>query len=166
MPWYIYSLVFLELTFVAWIDFKTSIISNYWFLVNILAFVLFSIFLPDVYVFGIKNFFLPLAFIFVGYMLFTLNIMGAGDSKYLFSLFILIPYESQDYMLYTLIYSTVVVGGMSFFINIYQNTQKLKLAFENKNVELIKGIFGKKFTYAPVILLSWIWFGYLVRVWE
>jgi prepilin peptidase CpaA len=166
MPWYIYSLVFVELAFVAWIDFKTSIISNYWFLVNILAFVLFSIFLPDVYVFSIKNFFLPLAFIFVGYMLFTLNIMGAGDSKYLFSLFILIPYESQDYMLYTLIYSTVVVGGMSFFINIYQNSKKLKLAFENKNVELIKGIFGKKFTYAPVILLSWIWFGYLVRVWE
>jgi prepilin peptidase CpaA len=166
MPWYIYSLVFVELAFVAWIDFKTSIISNYWFLVNILAFVLFSIFLPDVYVFSIKNFFLPLAFIFVGYMLFTLNIMGAGDSKYLFSLFILIPYESQDYMLYTLIYSTVVVGVMSFFINIYQNSKKLKLAFENKNVELIKGIFGKKFTYAPVILLSWIWFGFLVRVWE
>lgn len=166
MPWYIYSLVFIELAIVAWIDFKTSIISNYWFLVNILAFVLFSIFLPDVYIFGVKNFFLPLAFIFVGYMLFTLNIMGAGDSKYLFSLFILIPYESQDYMLYTLIYSTVVVGMMSFFINIYQNIQKLKLAYENKNVELIKGIFGKKFTYAPVILLSWIWFGYLVRVWE
>jgi prepilin peptidase CpaA len=92
--------------------------------------------------------------------------MGAGDSKYLFSLFILIPYESQDYMLYTLIYSTVVVGVMSFFINIYQNIQNLKLAFENKNVELIKGIFGKKFTYAPVILLSWIWFGVLVKVWE
>lgn len=166
MPWYVYTLVFIELLVVAWIDFKTSIISNYWFLINILAFVLLSIFLPKIYIWGIQNFFIPAAFILVGFMLFQLNIMGAGDSKYLFSLFLLVPFEQQDQAFYTLIYSTLVVGSMSFIINIYQNKKRLAVAFDRKDTELIRGVFGKKFTYAPVILLSWIWFGVIARVWE
>lgn len=165
MPWYVYTLIFAELLFVAWIDFKTAIISNYWFLINILGFVLLSIFLPNIYVWGVRNFFLPAAFIFVGFMLFQLNIMGAGDSKYLCSLFLLVPYQQQDQAFYTLIYSTIVVGGISFIINLYQNRKKLTIAMNNKDVSLIKRIFGKKFTYAPVILLSWVWFGFLVRIW-
>ncbi len=166
MPLYVFLLIFFELLIVAWIDFKTAKISNYWFLINVLAFVLLSIFLPKVYIWGIQNFFLPIAFIFVGFMLFQLNIMGAGDSKYLFSLFLMVPYELQDQAFYTLIYSTILVGGMSFFINIYQNKKKLAFAFERKNVGIIKGVFGKKFTYAPVILMSWVWFGFVARVWE
>lgn len=166
MPWYIYGFVFFELAVVAWIDFKTSIISNYWFLINLVVFVVLTFLMPEIYKWGIKTFFLPAAFIFVGYMLFTLNIMGAGDTKYLFSIFVLIPYQSQDYALYTLIYSTVVVGVISFLINLYENIEKVTSAFKQKNIELIKGVFGKKFTYAPVILLSWVWFGYIIRVWE
>ena len=166
MPWYVYGLIFLELLLVAWIDFKTAIISNYWFLVNILSFVLLSIFLPNIYIWGVQNFFLPLAFVLVGFMLFQLNIMGAGGSKYLFSLFLLVPYELQDMAFYTLIFSTILVGSMSFLINIYQNKKRLALALDKKDVQSIKGIFGKKFTYAPVILMSWIWFGFIARVWE
>lgn len=166
MPWYAYTFVLIELLIVAWIDFKISKISNYWTIVNIVTFITLAVAFPEIYKFNIKTFFLPLAFVLAGYMLFTLNIMGAGDSKYLFSIFILIPYGTQDLALYTLIYSTVTVGMMSFFINVYQNKTKLLDAYEQKNVEMIKGVFGKKFTYAPVILLSWVWFGFLAKVWK
>lgn len=166
MPWYVYAFVFVELVIVAWIDFKVSKISNYWTIINVLAFVLLSIFLPNIYIFSIKTFFLPLAWLLAGYMLFTLDIMGAGDSKYLFSIFILLPYAVQDLALYTLIYSTVTVGVMSFLITVYQNKEKLSEAYRTKSIELIKGVFGKKFTYAPVILMSWVWFGILAKVWK
>jgi len=166
MPLYIFGIILFELIFVAWIDFKTKKISNYWIVANLVGFTILAFLQPDIFKFNIKIFFLPLVFILVGYMLFTLNIMGAGDSKYLFSIFLLVPSSMHDLALYTLIYSTVVVGLISFMINLFYNSKKFRKAIETKDVLLLKSILGKKFTYAPVILLSWVWFGFLAKVWQ
>lgn len=166
MPASIFTIILIELLFVAWIDIKTKKISNYWILVNLTGFIALVFLQPEIFEFSVRALFMPLVFVLVGYMLFTLNIMGAGDSKYLFSIFLLVPYPMHDLALYTLIYSTVVVGLISSVINLFSNKEKLKKASETKDMALLKSILGKKFTYAPVILLSWLWFGYLGKVWQ
>ena len=47
--------------------------------------------------------------------------------------------------------------------NILENLDRLIVAFRTSNLSLIKGVFGKKFTFAPVIFVSWLWFGWTIR---
>ncbi len=113
-----------------------------------------------VYKFSFSSLFYPLAFLMVGYVLFTLKIMGAGDSKYLFSIYLVLPVTEHEESFLCLAYTTTVVGLCLFLINIFSNSDKIKIAILSRNVSMIRNIFGKKFSYAPVILLSWLWFGW------
>ena len=89
--------------------------------------------------------------------------MGAGDSKYLVSLFLLIPISFQEVALASLVEITFVAGGVSFLFNTIKNIKKIFRAFKEKKINLIKECYGKKFPFAPVILGSWIIFGWKIQ---
>ncbi|MDD4973049.1 MAG: hypothetical protein PHY93_01795 [Bacteriovorax sp.] len=102
----------------------------------------------------------PVAFLIVGFALFVVNIMGGGDSKYLSSLYLLIPLGFQEIVFLYLLYTTVIVGSSLLLFNTLKNFDKIVLLVKIGDVKGIKKIFGKKFTYAPVIFIAWMWFGW------
>ena len=154
-PFAIYLFILIELALVSWIDIRYKKISNRWPLLNLsLVAVLFLIF-PNIYYFDFKIFLYPLAFLGVGFLLFSLNIMGGGDSKFLASLFFIIPYELQDIFFYYLLLSTLIIGVLFFIRNIIEQRKQIMVYMKNADIGGIKTCFGTKFAFAPVILTAW-----------
>ncbi len=163
MPIAVYLFLVVQLFFVASNDIAHKKISNFWPLINI-GFYIISVFLfPNQYTFSFATFVFPIAFFVVGVFLFSLKIMGAGDSKYLLSFYLLIPVSFHESAFIFLAYSTVVVGLSLLLTNIMKRFDIIKLAIRTRNIRLIKTIFGQRFSYAPVILVSWLWFGWTIR---
>lgn len=150
----------IQLLVVAYIDFKSNKISNVWLLINFLFFCVLTFVYPQIYVWSFGILLFPLVFLIVGFALFVLNIMGGGDSKYLSSLYVLIPLGFQDIVFLYLLYTTVIVGSSLLLFNALKNFDKIVLFVRMGDVKGIKKIFGKKFTYAPVIFIAWMWFGW------
>ncbi len=164
MPISIYIFLLMQLCLVGYIDIKVKKIHNYWALINLFVYLILLFVFPEYYIFGLKSFVFPLAFLFVGYLLFLLKIMGAGDSKYLFSFYFLIPTEVQEEAFKCLAYTTVFVGLFLLTFTVVSNFTKVLNAVKYMQVNTIKEIFGSKFSYAPVIFVSWCWFGYVQYV--
>jgi prepilin peptidase CpaA len=156
----VYLFVSIQLLFVAYIDFKTKKISNLWMLINLIAFITLTFVFPNVYVWSLEALIFPAAFLFVGCILFALNIMGGGDSKYLSSLYLLIPLNLQEGVFSYLLYATILVGSTLLIFNTLKYLDIIVIHFRMRDVAGIKKIFGKKFTYAPVIFIAWMWFGW------
>lgn len=150
----------IQLLFVAYIDFKTSKISNVWLLINFIFFCVLTYVYPQIYFWNLNTWLFPVAFLLVGFVLFVMNIMGGGDSKYLSSLYLLIPQNFQETVFLYLLYTTVIVGSSLLLFNALKNFDKIILMGRIGDVAGIKKIFGKKFTYAPVIFIAWMWFGW------
>ncbi len=151
----------LQIIVVAWFDFKTKKISNLWTILNFILYLIFPFLLPDVYSFKLSTWFVPLAFIFVGFVLFKVDVMGAGDSKYLFSLFLIIPQVKHEYFLMTLLSFTAVIGVILLAWRLISKAEQIKLIILTR-AGSFRDILGTKFTFAPVIMLSWFWFLYNV----
>ncbi len=160
LPIVVYLFISIQLLFVAYIDFKTQKISNVWMLINFIFFCVLTWIFPAVYTWSLAVFLFPVVFLFVGFGLFLLNIMGGGDSKYLSSLYLLIPLEYQETTFVYLLYATVLVGSTLLLFNLLKNLDIIIVHFRMGDVRGIKRIFGKKFTYAPVIFIAWMWFGW------
>ena len=163
MPISVYIFLVFQLFFVAYGDFKDKKISNVWPVINIVFFIISAFIFPNHYNFSLSTFLFPITFFVVGFILFILKIMGAGDSKYLLSFYLLIPVALHEDAFVFLAYSTVVVGLSLLFSNIFKNLDIIVVAIKSRNLILIKSIFGKKFSYAPVILVSWLWFGWTIK---
>ncbi|WP_127715146.1 prepilin peptidase [Halobacteriovorax sp. HLS] len=163
MPVSVYFFLMIQLFFVAYNDFKNKKISNVWPIINIALYFAVVFFFPTQYKINFETFIFPLAFFFVGIILFMMKIMGAGDSKFLLSFYLLIPLEMHEQAFIFLAYSTVVVGLSLLFTNIFKNLDTIIVALKTKNLILIKGVFGQRFSYAPVILVSWLWFGWTIK---
>jgi prepilin peptidase CpaA len=159
-PMVVYIFVAIQLLVVAYVDFKTRKISNMWLVVNFLFFCLLSLVFPTIYSWSLQVFLFPLAFLFVGFALFILNVMGGGDSKYLASLYLLVPLSFQETTFTYLLYATVLVGSTMLLLNLLKNLDIIVIHFRMGDIAGIKKIFGKKFTYAPVIFIAWMWFGW------
>jgi len=162
MPATVYIFLLIQLFFVSYIDVTKKKIPNFWVLINLVFAIVIISFFPS-YEFSLSLFLYPLSFFVVGFLLFILKIMGGGDSKYLFSMFLLIPTHRHEEYFLCLAYMTVMVGLSLFLINIARNRKKILVAIRYKDMGRIKDVFGKKFTFAPVILLAWIWFGWNLR---
>jgi len=160
LPIVVYIFVAIQLLCVAYIDFKTKKISNVWILINSLFFIVLTFIFPNFYVWSIQAFFFPMAFLLVGFVLFILNIMGGGDSKYLASLYLLVPVDFQETTFIYLLYATILVGSTLLLFNLLKNLDIILIHFKMGDVAGIRRIFGKKFTYAPVIFIAWMWFGW------
>jgi prepilin peptidase CpaA len=159
-PIVVFLFVSIQLLVVAYVDFKTKLISNKWLFINFLFFALLSLIFPEHYTWKPVTFVFPIAFLFVGFGLYVLKIMGGGDSKYLSSLFLLVPYAFHENVFLHLLYTTVIVGSSLLIINFIKNFDKFIVLIKIQDIAGIKKLFGKKFTYAPVIFISWMWFGW------
>lgn len=159
-PMVVFIFISIQLLCVAYIDFKTKKISNVWLLINFIFFCVLTLIFHEVYVWKLQVIIFPLAFFFVGFVLYLLNIMGGGDSKYLASLYLLVPLPFQEPVLIYLLYATVLVGSTLLLFNLLKNLDIIIIHLKMNDVAGIKRIFGKKFTYAPVIFIAWMWFGW------
>tara|TARA_R110002072_G_scaffold288917_1_gene455596 strand:+ start:288035 stop:288541 length:507 start_codon:yes stop_codon:yes gene_type:complete len=159
MPIAVYLFLLIQLLVVSYVDIRKKIIANYWAIINLIFFIIALFLFRDTYVIAWKTFLYPFAFLFVGFALYALKIMGAGDSKYLFSFFFLIPNGYQEDFFVILAYSTVIVGFSLLIMNTIKNFDIIISAIRWKNLRYIKEAYGTKFSYAPVIAVAWIWFG-------
>ncbi len=160
LPLVVFIFAAIQLLVVAYIDFKTTKISNLWLILNFFIFCILSLLFPTLYLWRLDTFVFPIVFLFVGFGLFAMNIMGGGDSKYLASFYLLVPLGHQESVFLYLLYTTVIVGSSLLLFNALKNFDRIVILFKLGDVSGIKKIFGKKFTYAPVIFIAWMWFGW------
>lgn len=153
----LFYLIAFELLNVSLIDLKSKKIANYWTLVNILIAIAFYVF--GGFAFEWRIFIFPVATIVLGFFLFLAKIMGAGDSKYLASLFIMLPFHYQQIYLENVLLSTILVGGVLFIAKLVLKYKRIKgyaLSWHFKGViEEIRS----RFSYAPVLFLAWLLLG-------
>ena len=160
LPAAIYFFLLLEVVIVAVIDIKTKKIWNMWTLVN-MAFAILCVFLfREHYPVGWSLVEYPLYFLVGGFILWLLKIMGAGDVKYLFSFFLLVPSALHDQTFTYLLYTTILIGLSVLMYNVGRRFSFFWMAFRIRDREMLKQVFGTKFSYAPSILLTWIWLGW------
>lgn len=153
----LFYLITFELLIVSVIDFKIKKISNYWTLVNLLLSIVF--YAIGTFPFEFNALVFPIGTIVVGFFLFLVHIMGAGDSKYLASLFLLLPWALQLKFFENVLLSTILVGGILLISKIIMSFKKLKgyaLSFYLKGILLE---IRSHFSYAPVLLLAWLLLG-------
>lgn len=160
IPTTVFLFILIELIFVSVGDIRTKKIPNLWSLLNIIIFIILVFVFKDLYVVSWKTFLYPVIWIIAGFILFSLKIMGGGDSKFLSTYFLLIPLSSQDDAFYFLIISTIFIGLSVFMFNILKNWKSILDCLKTKNYKLLKQHFGTKFTFAPVIFISWVLLGW------
>lgn len=155
----VYIFLLIELLAISYIDFVWKKIPNSWAILNIFCFVFFLFFYPQSYSFTVTTFIYSFAFLVVGFILYLLKIMGPGDTKFLFSFYLLVPATMHEKLLICLIQSTLIVGTFFLIKNLIKNFDKLVGAIRTGQRSNIRKFLGGKFAFAPVILISWIWFG-------
>lgn len=151
--------ILVELLIVSVVDLKKKKISNIWFVLNIALAVIFHFSMKETFPFSAEMFIFPLGWILGGFLLFLLKIMGAGDSKYLASLFLVVPVEYHMVLFGKLVSSTLIVGIILVTMKIIKDFKTLKAYTLARYWAGILETIRSRFSYAPVILLAWILFG-------
>lgn len=159
MNHFIFALIAIELMGVAWIDLRTKKISNFWSLLNIAAAAGLYLFLPQLYPFSWEIIFFPVGFIVIGFCFFLMGIMGAGDSKFLASLFLMIPVEYHLPFFEKLLLTTMVVGGLRLGFKLFKEFRKIKAYLWSQYWQGLKDTIRSRMSYAPVIFLAWLVLG-------
>lgn len=160
LPAAIYFFLLIQVIIVAVIDVKTKKIWNIWTFINII-FALLSLFLfKEHYPLGWSLIQYPFFFLVIGFGLWLLKIMGAGDVKYLFSFFLMVPSALHHLTFAYLVNTTILIGLSVMLYNILKRFSFFWIAFRTRDKEMLKQVFGTKFSYAPAILLTWIWLGW------
>lgn len=160
-PW-IYSLILLELAIISFIDIKTKKISNLWSIGQLVAAVLLY-FSFDTYQWSWTVLVYPLIWFVIGFGLFIIGIMGAGDSKLIASLYFLIPLSLHHVMLEKILISTIVVGFMNFSIKIIRDFRTIKAYALSAYWQGFWAKMKSSFSFAPVVMMAWILLG--VQLW-
>lgn len=156
---WVYALVLFELLLVAWIDIRKARISNYWFLVNFFLAVLFYVIPGNEYIWSWDVLLFPVGFIVVGFLLFLVKVMGAGDSKYLASLFLLVPLKYHYGLFEKIVITTILLGFISLIMNLIKEKKKVQAFAVNRYWKGAFEAMKSRFSYAPVILIAWISLG-------
>ena len=130
-------------------------------MINLIFFIICLFVFPDSYPLEFSSFFIPLVIFIVSFILFALKVMGAGDSKYLTTFYLMVPVAGQEDSFWYLTVSTIAIGGIFFLVNISRNIDKIIMSFKTANMHGIKQIFGTRFSFAPVVLVAWVWFGWV-----
>ena len=163
MPLSVYIYLCIVLLLVSYGDIKTQKIPNMWSILNIVVFLVLLFVFPQYYSFEFETFFFSIVFLIVGFALFLLKIMGGGDSKFLFTFFLVVPLQAHFVTLYALIIATVMIGSFFFITNFVKNFDKIIEYAKAKDAKNMKACFGTKFSFAPVILISWIFVGWYLK---
>ena len=157
IPTPVYILGLIQLLIISWIDLKTLKISNWWIAVNFILFISLLFIFPQIYSLGAMTWLYPVSFIVIGFPLFLLGIMGAGDSKFLAGFFLIIPVGLQFTFLMKLIGSTVSCALILLLIRVVRNYSLIGSVLKTGQWSELKQLKGSRFSYAPVILLAWLW---------
>jgi prepilin peptidase CpaA len=163
MSMLIYIFITIQLIFVSWYDLKYQLISNKWHLVNALACGILYYLFPEMYHLKFQVLLFPAGLILGGFFLFLLGIMGAGDSKYLASLFLIIPLEYHLPFFEMLVLGTLCVGGILLSWKVLRNGRLLRAYVWSRHWQAVQDLVKSHFSYAPVILLAWVFIG--LREW-
>lgn len=159
-PLGLYFWIVLQLIVVAFVDVIEKRIANMWTIANVVTYCLLLAFASDYFPISWSHFLFASVFIFVGYILFVLKIMGGGDSKYIFSIFLLTHFSLQELLMEYLLLSTIVAGMSFFTVNFITYRDDVWFAMRTGNVRGITKNFGKKFAFSPVLLLAWVLLGW------
>jgi prepilin peptidase CpaA len=160
----IFALILCELLIVGWIDFKTEKISNRWILVNFIGSIFLHTFVQNLYPLSWEVLIFPLGLIAIGFFLFLINVMGAGDSKYLASLFLIIPLEYQMLFFEKLVVSTIITGSILLLFKVFTQREKIRAYVLSRYWIGIKDAIKSRFSYAPVVTVAWILLG--LKLWK
>src|SRR5690554_2682257 len=163
IPLPVYLFVLIELLAVSYGDIKTKKIPNFWSILNLFVFIVLLFVAPHHYSFEWQTFIFSIAFLVVGFALFLLKIMGGGDTKFLFTFFLLLPISMQEETFYYLLLSTLIIGGVFFLYNTLKNFGVIWESFRVGNIQAVKSCYGTKFSFAPVILVAWVWVGWTLK---
>lgn len=156
---FVFGFLACELLIVALLDLKNGKISNLWPLLNIGLFMIFLVVWPAQYQWDWTRLIFPVGFIVIGFILFLMDIMGAGDSKFLASLFLLIPAEYHFSYAEKLLLVTIIVGSLLLIRTIFINRKKINAYFLSHHWRAIAALVRSRFSYAPVMFLAWMLFG-------
>ena len=102
--------------------------------------------------------------IVAGFVLFVFHIMGAGDSKYLASIFLLIPTPYHMLFMEKLLTVTIFVGTILLIMKFVKSAAKIKAYLMTFYLKAVQNELHSRISYAPVILVSWILFG--IALWQ
>lgn len=160
----LFSFFAIELLVVAYGDVKEKKIFNIWSLLNLLFFAILCFAFPDLYSFHIKTFLFPLVIFATGFVLFLLKIMGGGDTKFLSTFFLVVPYGLHERLFILLMYSTCIIGAFILVTNTASNFSEIVKYARLGSYKEVKKYFGSKFSFAPVILIAWIWLGWSIKI--
>lgn len=159
MPITLYLVLSIELLIVSYLDLRTKKISNWWSLLNIINCFYFYTFYPTTFKFSWQIFLIFAGLLGVGFILFSLRIMGGGDAKFLSTFFLQIPYHLHHLTLYYLLVSTVVAAAGLLIFKMMKQKELVYTMWKTRDISFMKSFLGTKFSYAPVILLSWVLLG-------
>ena len=159
IPTSTFIFLFIEILAVTYLDLKVRKIPNSFAILNLIFFTYLILYQKAFYSFAWEHFAYSIIFLIIGFFLFTLKVMGGGDSKFLASFFLTIPTNYQDFFLLNLLWTTIIVSGILFLINIIENFVRIIKHIRAREFSNIKNYFGKKIPFAPVILMAWIWLG-------
>ncbi len=152
-------MITIELLIVAVVDLQKKKISNLWPIFNFTLAICLMIGAPELYPLDYSLLIFPLGFIVVGFILFLMDVMGAGDSKFLASLFLIIPLDHQFLYFEKLVTVTLVVGSLMFIRTIVKNQMKIRAYFHNHHWKGFVELFRSRFSYAPVMFIAWLLLG-------
>jgi prepilin peptidase CpaA len=155
----LYGFIALQLFIVAWIDLKSKVISNYWHFLNIFSGIILYIFMTEIFLLTWNLLLFPVGFILVGFLLFWVGIMGAGDSKYLASLYLIIPPDKHFPFFESLLVCTIAAGAFLLSYRTIKNFKTLRAYVWSRHWQGIKEVIKSEFSYAPVIFLAWLSLG-------
>jgi len=156
---YVFLFLLIELSFVTYQDLRWKKIYNIWPLINLVFAISCYLFFPDLYHWSWEVLFFPFSVFIIGFILFLTGVVGAGDSKFIISLLCLIPVEFHLPYIENLFLSTILVGGIFFTSKIIQNWTQIFLYLQLRQVKNILNTVRSSFSFAPVILLAWIFLG-------
>lgn len=159
----IFGVILAELLYVGWIDFKTQKISNKWIIVNIAMSVLLHVIAPILYPLSWEILLLPLGFLFFGFLLFLVHVMGGGDSKFLASLFLIIPLEYHFIFFEKLVLSTMITGAALLLYRLLKHPREIRTYVYTRYWAGLKQLIKSRFSYAPVIVVAWVLLG--LQIW-
>jgi prepilin peptidase CpaA len=159
---YLFVLLLIELIFVSYIDVRTKKISNLWSIFHIVLFAGLTAFsgeLPTA-----SHFIFPLGFIAIGFILYLFHIMGAGDSKYLATFFLLIPTPEHMLFMEKLLTVTIFVGTILLTMKFVKSAEKIKVYLVTFYFKALRAEIHSRFSFAPVILVAWALYG--ITLWQ
>lgn len=157
MNLYLYLVLLAELIIVSFIDIRTKKISNLWSLAHLVVFIGITIYSGELP--AASHFIFPVGMFVMGFVLFVFHIMGAGDSKYLATLFLLIPTPSHMLFMEKLLLVTIFVGSILLLMKFVKSAAKIRAYLRTFYLKGLQTEIHSRFSYAPVILVAWILFG-------